>query len=388
MAVTDLSDIRKKRRTKKMQRFLNKLIVILLAVMVILVLYITKGKWYPKLDGILTKIPTTASTGELAEENYPIKINGGASYQVKPMAGHFAVVDDSHINIYDIEGKQVLADQHTYANPILTTSDKKVLVYDLGGKNFCLYSKFSQVYKKETDDVILLGKLSPDDHVAIVTKSDKFLSCLNIYDSKGSVIFVYKSYDSRIIDVTFNSNNSGCYITTIGANGGQLVSQMMYYEFTKKDVIWTSEQNYTMGLSTRLMGDTNLVMFGDTSCTYYDITGTLCGQYKYDHKLVDFDSSSTLSAILYKNTEVRKSSLTIISDISSPVEIELEDPADKVCVYNDMVYVLDSSNIYAYSQNGELVSSIRLDTDYENFCKIDKNILLMGYDEINRIEYS
>ncbi len=389
MAVTDISDIRKRRRSKKFQRFLNKMIIILAAVLAVLIIYVTKDKWYPYLDGILTKIPVPESTGELAEGYFPISITGGASYQLKSMEGHFAVIDDSHFNIYNIDGKPAIARQHTYANPILTASSKRALIYDLGGKQFCLYSKYDKVYDKTTENAILLAKLSSDDQVAVVTKSDKYLSCLDVYDPKGKNIFVYKSYDSRIIDVTFNAENTGCIITTIGASGGQLVSQMHYYQFTKTDMVWQSDLVKTMVLSSRLYKENQIAVFGDTECSFYDTNGIFIGKYEYEYSLVDFDSSSTLSAILFNNQELRSSVLVIIDDIlNEPVEIELDDEAENVCVYGDTVYIMTSGMLYSYSPTGEIVSSVSLSNDYDNFCKSEDYVFLLGYDEINRIDFN
>ena len=388
MAVTDISDIRKKRKNKKMKRTLKKLFIILIAAFAVLAVFLTKDRWYPYLDGILSRIPSTENKGELAVGNFPITINGGASYQLKTMDGNIAVLDDSHFNVYSADGKQLLAKQHTYSNPILTTSLKRALIYDLGGKSFSLYSKYDTVYEKTGEDVILLAKLSSNECTAVVTKSDKYLALLTVYDSKGDSIFVYKSYDSRIIDVTFNAQNDGCIITTIGAKGGELVSQLLYYTFDKTDMIWQSDYVDTMAVSARPYGEDGIVVFGDTKCAYYDSTGALTGSYDYAYSLLDFDSSNTLTGILFKNDERRSTILVMIDDIQNKsTEIELDENAENIDVVGDIAYVQTSTKVYAYSKAGELLSSADLDTDYEDFCKTDNYIFLMGYDEINRIDF-
>ncbi|MBP1548386.1 MAG: hypothetical protein J6A05_00125, partial [Oscillospiraceae bacterium] len=71
MAVTDISMLRERRNKKKRDKFIKKLIIVAIAVAVILIFVFTKDIWYPKLDGILGKIPTPNNTAELAEGNFP-----------------------------------------------------------------------------------------------------------------------------------------------------------------------------------------------------------------------------------------------------------------------------------------------------------------------------
>ncbi|MDE6763328.1 MAG: hypothetical protein K2J73_06585, partial [Oscillospiraceae bacterium] len=229
MAVTDVSMLRERRKKKKAAKLIKKLLIVLAAAAAVAALILTKNLWYPRLDGILTKIPTPENTSELAEGYFPLSIEGGARYQLKPIDGSLAVADDTHFFVYNADGKPVYTEQHTFAKPVITVGNKKALLYDLGGKSFGLYSKYKNVYNKTTDDPILIARIGSNDTAAIVTKSDKYPSALLVYDSSGKNIFNYRSV-ARIIDVTFNSDSSGCYITTIGVSGGLIVSKILYYK--------------------------------------------------------------------------------------------------------------------------------------------------------------
>jgi hypothetical protein len=388
MAVTDISEVRKKRKIKKIKRALKKLLIFLLAAFLVLLVFLSKNRWYPYLDGILSKIPSAENTGELAVGNFPIEISDENSYQLKIMENNIAVLNDSCLNIYTDEGKQLLSVQHDYAKPIIEASSKRALIYDLGGKCFSLYSKYDKIYEKTDDNTILFAKLSSNDYAAVVTKSEKYLALLTVYNSKGESVFVYKSYDSRIIDVTFNRDNNGCIITTIGAKGGELVSQLLYYKFDETDMIWQSDYINTMAFSTRLYGESGIILFGDNKCGYFDNNGKLTASYDYDYSIVDFDSSDTLSGMLFNNEETRKSVLVLMDNIENkPIETVIDGTAENIDIFGDIAYVQTSKKIYAYSKMGEIVSSVDLESDYQNFCKTDNYIFLMGYNEINRIDY-
>lgn len=396
MAVTDVSMLRKDRKKKKALSLLKKLIIVLAVAGAVFAAVLTKDLWYPKLDGILTKIPVPENSAQLAEGEFPISIEGGASYNLVSMDKSIAIVDDSHFFVHSEDGKQLYSTQHTFSRPIITANSKKALLYDLGGKSFGLYSKYKNIYGKSTDDPILLARLGSNDSAAVVTKSDKYPSVLMVYDSAGKNIFNYRSV-TRIIDITFNSDGTGCYITTLGVKGGFIVSKILYYRFDRVDhdalgspvPIWETENLETLALSVRLFGENSIILFGDTMCAYYDINGNLTDSYKYKRQLVDYSSDDTVAAMIFKNEERRSSELVTVDCAAGTIhEKNLGYEILNVQVSGNTVYMQSKNGIESCTAAGEPLSSVNLDTDYEDFRRAGSYIYLLGYDEINRINYN
>lgn len=396
MAVTDVSMLRKNRKKKKALSFLKKLLIIFAISGAIAAVVFTKDLWYPKLDGILTKIPAKENSSELAEGEFPISIEGGASYNLLPLDNSIAVVDDSHFFVYNDNGKLIYSAQHTFSRPIMTAFNKKALLYDLGGKSFGLYSKYKNIYSKSTEEPILLARLGNNDIAAVVTKSEKYPSVLMVYDAAGKNIFNYRSV-SRIIDVTFNSDSSGCYITSIGTRGGFIVSNILYYRFDKVDYddndnpvpVWQTDDLQTLALSVRRYGENNIILFGDTLCAYYDENGNFTDSYEYKRQLVDYSSDGNIAAMLFRNDERRSSELVTIDCLTGTVsEKNLGYEVLNVQVSGNTVYMQSRNGIESCTADGEPLSSVQLDTDYNDFCRVDSYIYLLGYDEINRIDYN
>lgn len=395
MAVTDISMLRQRRKKKKAMKFVKKLVIVLAIVAAVLAVVLTKDLWYPKLEGILTKIPAPENSAELAEGYFPLSIEGGASYQLIALDNCLALADDSHFFVHNTNGKMIFSDQHTFANPVMTAGEKKILLYDLGGKSFSLYSKYKNIYSKTTDEPILIARLGSNDTAAVVTKSEKYPSVLMVYDEDGKNIFNYRSV-SRIIDVTFNSDSSGCYITTIGASGGFIVSRILYYRFDRIDYseigdpvpVWQTEDIQTLALSVKTMDD-KILLLGDTMCAYYDGNGQMLDSYTYKRRLVDYSIDDEIAAMIFVNEERRTSELVTVDCQNGIIsEKPLDHEVLNVQVSGNVVYIQSSGSINSLTAAGEPVSSVHLDTDYENFCRIDGYIYLLGYDEINRINFN
>lgn len=395
MAVeTDVSELRKRQKEKNKRNFMIRFFVVLTVAVLVMIAVLTKNSWYPYLDGILTKIPSRTSmsdseNAELAEGQFPITVTGGSDFQTAAMDNFIAIIDDSHFMVYDVNGKQITEKQHTYSNPILTVSDKKALIYDLGGNNFSLESKYKTIYEKTTDQTILMAELSSSDYAAVVTKSDKFLAQLDIYGPDGNSVFTYKSYDSRIIDVTFTSDG-GCIVTTLTASGGQVWSGLIKFSFSSTDMIWETEKIPTLAVSANIDDSGNIVMIGNDRIVFFDGNGLKLSEQEYGDDIVDYAYSGRISAVLLENTALRRYHLMIIdgSDVNNYAEAELPEAAEHILVSDKMIYVLTGSGIYTYNNLGQEISGTRLTDSYADFCRLGNYMFLIGYDEINRIDFS
>lgn len=391
---TDVSELRDRQKKKSKRNFLIRFFAVLIVCAIIVVAVFTKDKWYPYLDGILNKAPSgtaldSSGNAELSEGLFPISIESGSDYQMKAMGNYFAVLDDSRFFVYTTDGESIFTKQHSFANPILTVSDKKALIYDLGGNNLSLESKYKTIYEKTFDNTILKASLSSNDMAAVVTKSDKFLAELNIFDSTGKNIFTYKSYDSRITDVNFLPDNSGCVVTTLGASGGEVISGLIKFNFTSTEMVWKSDSTETLAVNTNIDNSGNIVIIGDSEYVYYSSDGTKLYEQSYNDDIVDYCYSDNLSAVLLENTMLRKYSL-VITNSSNPENsytIELPEETSKLFADGDFIYILTNSGIYTYNSMGQQISETKLTDSYDNFCKIGGYFFLLGYDEINRISF-
>ena len=177
MAVTDVSILKKKRQQKKAMRFIKKLVIFIVIAASAVAAILTKDIWYPKLNGILSKVPSAiGGDSDAYDEQFPIEISSNANYHIDEIGNNLAVLNDSHFLIYNSNAKEIYSQQHTMTNPIMETSNEKALLYDLGGNIFALSSKYKNIYTKTTDFAILFAEISNDDYAAVVTKNDKLLS--------------------------------------------------------------------------------------------------------------------------------------------------------------------------------------------------------------------
>ncbi len=298
------------------------------------------------------------------------------------------MLNDTHFYTYDGNGAVLYQNQHGYANPIIdATNTKKILVYDIGGYDFSLESKYKNIYKKRLENQIVFASVSDKGYVAVVTLSDKSLCMLSVFDNNGNPIYYYHCTDGRITNVEFTRSEDGVVVTSIGAEGGQFVSKVTRFKFNSEEPLWTTPKINTLAFNTFLQADGTLVLFGDNKCVCYDRNGEYIGEYVYRDTLIDYQSDDEITALLFENKERRTASLVVFSSITGYItEIEVTD-AKAIETSGQNVYVMMDKRIVMYNSSGEEINDVKISSDYDEFRKIGDHIYLMGYSDVDRIDF-
>ncbi len=142
-------------------------------------------------------------------------------------------------------------------------------------------------------------------------------------------------------------------------------------------------------MSVRLFGEDKIAVFGDTMFAYYDINGGYIGGYVYKRELVDYSLDGNVAAMVFSNDERRCSALVSADCTTGTIsEKTLDRIALNLQVSGDVIYMQTEYGIEARTAAGDIISETELDTEYESFLRMGKYVYLLGYDEINRIDYN
>jgi hypothetical protein len=395
----DVSNLGKKTKTDKLRQVFFRVLVLVLVAAGVFAVIMTKDLWYPKLEGILKRVPELPGTTKLAEGNYPIKLPDGEDAAVRAGSDGVAVVTDTKTAAYDAAGRELLTKSHTFENPAVYAYDNEFVAYDIGGMNFAVYRKGKLRYEKKLEEQILLGRVK-DGLCGIVTKGSKHPAVLAVFDNTGQNIFNYKSIE-RIIDVTFDRTGTGCYITLIDSKTGDLVTSVVYYSFTEagRDQNGTAVPQYkspdslSLPLSTVLIQtelDDNVLIVGDKSLTMLTGKLELKKQFAYDDYgyPIGYSTGSDTAAVLFKGAERNSGSLVIMDVFGQVKHINVPYEVTAVAAVSSQygVLALTDGRIDRYSVSGALTGNIPLTENYSGMITGGGYIYLLGYDEINRID--
>lgn len=386
MPMYDAEDIVELKNRKKRQKRQIKFLVFLLIAAISVGLYYYRDAWLPKLQGIGKQYKTIVNDGKLAKGNFPIEINGGGEYRLSYSADTLFLLNDAYLYYYNMDGGQLKKRQHAYTNAVVTVADGNALIYESGGDELSVENEDKILYTKNFDDTIMFARLSAEGYSAVVTASDNYACELYVYNDDGEIVYERNCVE-RINDISFTGESSGCILSYIGAENGEIVTSVQKISFKSEKEKWTSPVITTLGLETFACSGGAFVL-GYDACAYVDDKGKISTFYEYDGDFAGGDSQGGKSAVITNDDDRRIYTLSLFNGAKAPTTVDFSEPLKYVAIYDGLAYVMSQSEIRTYDFSGKLRATAEITDSYDEFRRSEDYIFLMSYNRIDRIDYN
>ncbi|MCQ2464459.1 MAG: DUF5711 family protein [Oscillospiraceae bacterium] len=372
------------RKQKKKRRNTQKFIGFIVIVAVVLGLYISKERWMPNF-----KIDNSGYTDdEISTGSFPLRVSNNTNYKTCAAEGGIIVLTDTRIYRYSLSGEANEIIPHTYANPMLKSSGTRTLIYEHNGCGIRVDSRRGLMYEKRTDSTIYTASVSSKGYTAVVTESDQYVCEIHVYDNSGNEIY-FRGCTERVTDVVFRNDSTGCYIVSLNVSEGHIVSEIRSVDFNSDGINWSVSEIQTCPVSVKVSPSDDIVLFGDSMCTFYSSAGQEIMSYQYPGNLIDTSYSGTSAVMIFENKERKSTTVSVIRDpaLGETTEVRANDKFSHVLAYNDCFYLLAETMIDAYDYSGKTIKASELAEPFRNFVKSGKFIFLEGHKKIEKIEF-
>lgn len=378
-------DLGKYRKKKKHGKHLAQLIAILVAVILIAIVWINADTIFEPLRGIASKIETktTLTVG------YPIELTGSGSYSIMRFGSNFSLLNDTYLYTYDTNGAQLYALKHGYSHPEQATSEKRILLFDKSGNNFAVYSKSSLIYQNSVDDKIVYASIGNDGLSAVVTDSKRYSNVLYVYDDGGNWKYTKKFADENVIKVCSVGDGKHIVVATLSAKHGDIITNFYKYSIlSTDDCIWKcSVRSGSLPCGMFADSDTVLTVCDNSVISVDCRTGELIGSYPYSGQLKNFYINGDIVLLQYNDISANRNVLTVFNN-NAEATAQVNVSAGASCVYSDAngIYVLDGAKFKVFDIDliNENIIPVT-DDDYTSFVKIGDDIVMLGYETVNRV---
>ena len=228
-----------------------------------------------------------------------IRYNPDPMNQFNLFGEGLAVCGSSSIAIYSATGRQTCSEFLQYRSPVMTASDKYVLIYDEGTGNYSVYNAFSSVHSENLEKPITGAVLSELGYYALMSSADNYNTTVEIYNSDFSLISRYNKNgyvscvdisDREVLVVTADSE--------LGVEGYKV--EILVGEIGNSQEKFSL--NVTMGypLACKITSYGYAVVFADSIC-FLDNSGNEIGFYSFsESSIYDFEIGSTNALLLFK----------------------------------------------------------------------------------------
>ena len=375
----DLVAYRKKRKQKRM---MTKLIIVLFIFTVIIIIAANFTSIIEPFRGFASRIDTKTSD----EIGFPIKLPGSASYSFDSFGDSFLLLTDTYLYTFGMNGGQNYALRHGYSNPTQCSNSKRILLYDKDYNDFSLYSKTSLIYSGSVEEKIVFASLSGNDTAAIVTNSDRYSNIIYIYNGKGEWRYTRKLIDENVMNVKFSSEERYIYVSTIGAENGEIYSAIYKYDITNEsDAVWSYRlSNSSIPMNMYVKGGRVHAIYDNYAVSLSETDGAVIGERIIPGTVLCCDFSDSLDAVVYNDSSTNRKVLAVLDNEMTLISSKVVNPnINRIIADGNKVFTVESGTLYGYDSQSEAVVEKQLSDDYVSFIKIESSILLLGYNSVD-----
>ncbi|MCL1867176.1 MAG: DUF5711 family protein, partial [Oscillospiraceae bacterium] len=363
-----LNESSKRRKSKKSEGKLIKVLVFCVVALLILLIVLNFGRVTAPLEGIGYKITGNKS----AEVGFPVKLPGSSSYsaqsnsQFNAFDGGFVLLTETYVYTYGSNGGLVFDYQHSCGTPKSSVNEKRILVYDENGRKFALFNRNGVVYEKETEERIVFAVIGNGEKSAVVSRSSVYSNILEIYDGYGDWKYRKRFLDENVLQVAFSPSDSDIVVTCAGFDNAawDTTATVGRYSTTSdnENGVWqVSLPNNTLPYAVYVAGDSVYVLSDNAFYVLDYSDGKIVGNYAYSGELTDFafsDNSKNACAILADGHAAGSNSLI---SLNSKGELnfvtEVSEEATQAEIQGEEVAVIQPNSIRLYKAESSGVTA-------------------------------
>lgn len=293
------------------------------------------------------------ATALIGHGSYPIDISGSTVLNSTSCGQYYYVLTDTNISSYSNNGKIILNELHGFANPIMSVSDTRVLVYDQGGKVAYVYNLSGKIHTIEAEEEIITASISRDGTFAVATHSDSYTSVVTVYDKNAKQVFAWNSAKDVINNVLVNPAGNKLAVTTLGAVSGQYISKLLILNFESADPLHTVELGSSLALSLVNTGKGISVVCAD-KYKFIHWSKFTSGEVAVEGEINLFRSSKNGVLLTFNRANNRSdNTVVLISNKGEKIsDFKLQSNIIDIQYNKGRVYLVSDKTVNIYDKNG------------------------------------
>ena len=265
--------------------------------------------------------------------------------------GGLAVVSRSNVSAFTATGRRTLNSNDAYSKPFAISSDKYLLVYDMGDGNLSIYNSFAKVYTEKLDYPVVAASFCEEGSFVLLTRSEKYESEIIVYNKDFKKLVTYRR-GSFATDVAISADGKTFGAVYCDTEGGIMSTQVLFFDIENNEKI--CEYSYTgeFPLACSFLERGGFALVSDGYVRIFDKSFKQKGES-------DRFSAGNVSAVWCDEDYAAVS-------------------------FNDGV-VNDKNQIIVYDKKGELIYNNTVSSDIEQLSVFDGYIFIKNADGAGRI---
>lgn len=266
---------------------------------------------------------------------------------------NLVLVGQSGLNIYNTGGKLTLEEDHGLETPCAVSSDRYLMLYDLGGKTYSLYNSLTRIHTETLGYPISGGAISDSGLYAVVTKTREYTSAVLLYGKNAKLKNRYLK-DKYVLDVAISNDGERVAILSVESVDGAYRTEFQLCRPGADEAVATLTLSGVFPLSVGFFDDNTAILLCDDALRFYRADGELISSFAFsDVSPARFVCGGRYAALAFAADAAGQESRVMLFDAAgSPYFAHtVAGKAQDVALYEDTVYLLTDRSLLRLTQS-------------------------------------
>lgn len=255
-------DKRQMRRRRQIRRTVLRIAVVVLIVALAVVVWLNWNILAPDKLWASFQDAVSGSVG-----SYPVDLSGSEPRRLEQVEGYTVVLTDSHLTYLNADGSEVNRYTCTYAEPLVRTEGKYLLVAEQGAQRIQLTTRNKVELELKTEQKIRTVSLNSQGQFAVLTDGPQgYVVQVTVYDKNGKVLYTRNS-NRTVTDVVLSPDGTTISAVSVEAVDGTLNTRLEVYSTASAspDARCAYQAEDTLLYRAAYLSDGTLVAVGEQS---------------------------------------------------------------------------------------------------------------------------
>lgn len=265
--------------------------------------------------------------------------------------GDLCTLSPSGYALYDSQGNQIMSEPIHYSSPVLKTSDRFALCFDLDGSEYTILNTFTLLHEGTSEYPITDAAITDGGSFAIASSSREYRTAVTVFNSDFEPISkIYKN--DHLMAIEFTPDASKLAVMTAGAENGEFYTKIEFIIPGQTEVLYSAALD-GLGYSLYYLDD-GIAVVTDESVHFFDNELNLRSSVNHTTQLAMTDASGKYLCAVYSDGVIGKSYELRVFDANGRVSYEGNFEGKLVGVDSD------ESGDYIFILTGNTLSRINL----------------------------
>lgn len=246
------------------------------------------------------------ATGAVFKE---VKYDESSKMSAGLYKGSLAVATTTSFTLYNTTGTAEREYSISMENPKVLTGEKYVMVYDVGGSSYSVYTAIVDVLTKQTDYTLQGAALSDSGAFALISRARENRYMVSFFDENfKEVSRIYK--DRYVMDAALSADGENYAVVSCDVEGSDITTEVMSGRCDSESAV-TSTISGAMPLKVGFFSDGSFCVVCDDAVSFFSKDGASVSEHRLNGYGVSGVSFSKERVMIVESDNIVESRSTV-----------------------------------------------------------------------------